>query len=220
MTRYIGDTNRLITLNTNAILSMVEDIRKGFDTIDDPGLKKKYLGAAVNQSIDPLLPKFRKFIPKLITGNLKRSAAKKVIRYTNTAVGLVGYAMSHKEKGGSSRTQKGWAQGFIEYGTKKRYTRGSIASSYNTRGAFEQVYQQNGQFETNPSYPVAFIKRAAPGQRVELARSPEGGKAGVKPLATVWKQNKRNTAQRMLANLRKALANAFAELGRRQNRTL
>lgn len=220
MTRYIGNTNRLITLNTNAILGMVEEIRSGFDTIDNPGVKRKYLGAAVNQSITPLLPAFKKLIPKLITGNLKRSAAKKVLRYKDTAVGLVGYAMSHKQDGGSSRTQKGWAQGFIEYGTKKRYTRGSIASSYETRGAFESTYMQNGEYETSPAYPVAFIKRAAPGQRVELARSPEGGKAGVKPLATVWKQNNRATAQRMLANLRKALGNAFAELGRRQNRKI
>lgn len=216
----IADTQTLITLNTNAVLNIVAGLRESFDEIDDPGVKRKYLGAAVNQSIDPLVPAFKKLIPKTVTGNLRRSAAKKILRYENTAVGLVGYQMSHYANGGDSKTQKGWAQGFIEYGTDRRFTRGSIASSYNKRGAFEQEYMQNGEYETSPPYPVAFIKRAAPGQRVMLARSPEGGTAGVRPLTTVWKQNKRVTAQRMLSNLRKALQNAFAEQARRQARKI
>lgn len=220
MSIRIAGTQNLITLNTNAVLSIVDGLRAGFDNLDDQYVKKKYLAAAVNQSLTPLLPQFKKLIPKSVTGNLKQSAAKKIIPYQNTAVGLVGYQMSHTFNGGDPRTQKGWAQGFLEYGTGKRYTNGSIASSYKKRGAFDTIYMQNGEYELDPPYPVSFLKKASAGQKVELSRCPEGGRRGISPLKTTWKQNKRITATRMLSNLRKALRNAFAEQARRQDRKI
>ena len=212
----IADTQALITLNTNDILNLIGQYRILFDSLDDEYVKKKYLGAVVNKVASPLLPYFKRLIPKLVKGNLKRSAGKKIVRYPSTAIALIGYQMTH----GEDPNQKGWAQSFVERGTAKRYTSGSIASSYKSRGPFETVYMQNGEYDLNPPYPVSFLKRASPGQRVELARSPEGGRAGVKPLWQTWQSNKRQVAVKMLSETRKALLKAFAEQERRINRKI
>ena len=216
----IAGTQDLITLNTNDIIYLIKEYRELFDELTDDYVRRKYTAAVVNKVGSPLLPYFKRLIPKLVTGNLKASAAKKKLSYKKTALMLVGYQL----KFGDDPNQKGWAQNFIESGTGKRYTRGSIASSYWRsdlgRGPFEQVYMQNGEYETEPPYPISFMKRAAPGQRVELARSPVGGRKGVRPLFTTWNQNKRQVAVKMLSETRKALTKAFAEQQRRQNRRI
>lgn len=210
----IATTKTLITVNSNDALKKVESLREAFFELPI-GLRRKYLGAAVNRTIEPLLPIFRNLIPKSVTGNLKRSAAKKVIRYPNTAVGLVGYKMSHDYKNDSV----GWAQGFIEYGTKARWVRGGIASSWNKRGFFDVDYDQ-GEVTMTPPYPRSFFKKANRGQHVYLAPSPEGGIAGVRPLKQTWDLQQGNTTARLIKNMTEALETAWAEAARRIDRTI
>ena len=120
----VADTTDVIQINTNDVMKAIKEIRDGFDDLDDQYLKRKYLVASVNQVVTPMLKTFKGFIPKLVTGNLKNSAAKVTRYYGNRiAVGLVGYQLSHSGK----EDAKGWAQGFIEYGTGDRFTKGNIA---------------------------------------------------------------------------------------------
>jgi len=218
MTRSIGETKDLIKLNTNEVKKQIEDLKDAFDEIDDNYLRKKYLKASVNQTITPMLKTFKGLIPKLVTGNLKRSAAKKTVSYGDRiAVGLVGYSMTRKE----DENAKGWAQGFIEYGTKDRFTKnGSIASSYNKRGPFTMYYGDNQEIELDPPYPVSFFKKSKRGEPVYLGRSPKGGQASVQPLQTTYKQYGPQALRTLESNMRKALTNAFNEQARRQNRRL
>lgn len=210
----VANTKDLVTMNTDDALAQVNGLREAFMELP-VGLRRKYLGSAVNKTITPLLPVFKNLIPKSVTGNLKRSAAKKVVRYPNTAVGLVGYQMSHDYQEDS----KGWAQGFIEYGTKARWVRGGIASSWNKRGFFDVDYDQ-GEITMNPPYPKSFFKKANRGQHVYLAPSPEGGIRGVRPLKQTWDTNKSPTASRLVDNMRDALVKAWNEAARRIKRTI
>lgn len=108
-----------------------------------PQLAKKHLGAAFRRCLAPGLAALRSTTPKGPTGNLRRSIASKVVRYrSGNVVGLVGYRKAGIRRttstGGSVKkgSDRGFHQLFVEFGTRDRYTKGSIASSFRRLGPF------------------------------------------------------------------------------------
>lgn len=122
----------------------VARLKKEFDRLR-PELARKHLGAAIRRSMDPGKSALKSTTPKGPTGNLRRSITTKVIRYrSGNVVGLVGYSVSGKGKqrtneGGTVRigSNLGYIGLSIEFGTRDRYTKGSIASSYKRLGPFQ-----------------------------------------------------------------------------------
>jgi len=108
-------------------------------------IQRKYLRSAVRKSLEPGLAAMKQTTPKGPTGNLRRAIASKVITYpSGNAVGLNGFVAAGSGKnrsagGGSVRKGKDLAYhaGLVEFGTKDRRTKGSIASSYNRLGPFK-----------------------------------------------------------------------------------
>jgi hypothetical protein len=86
------------------------------------------LGDAIERAIWPAYLRLREVTPVGPTGNLKRAADQKVVKYPKNggAVGLIGYRQSQKEKGtagpGSVRLgkERGFHQWWLEFGTKER----------------------------------------------------------------------------------------------------
>jgi hypothetical protein len=153
-----------------------------------PNIRAKFLGAALNKATKPVarsLKQNTKKTFKRVSGNLERSVASVVRRYykTGNAVGVVGYT---KAGGGKTTATKGTIQkgkdrafhaGLLIFGTKQRRTKkGSIASSYKTRGPFVLKKAKRGKFagsarvRTVPKYPRAFFKRGEKGSGVDLGR--------------------------------------------------
>ena len=107
------------------------------------GLRKniaaKHLGAALRAAMKPGVAALRKNTPKGPTGNLRKSIETKIKTYPKdgNAVGLVGYSWGGKSKG--------YHQGFLEFGTKERKTKGRFASSFRKRGEFNIVSEKQRQ---------------------------------------------------------------------------
>ena len=206
-----ADTKNLIKINAFDVLRDIAVIRKGFAAIDE-GLRKKYLGAAAGAAIIPAFRRFKQLIPIGPTRNLRGSAAKVVRRYEYTSVALCGYAMD-----GTDGVGKGYHQGFIEYGTDVRFTRGEYASSYKSksRGAFETEYLGDGEYRHTPAYPWAFMARAKRGESMLLGRSPKGGKAGISPLSATWAETEPQCRQILLTKVVEGFDKAVDEQLRR-----
>lgn len=185
----------------------------------------KHLGAALRRASKPGLAALRSEVranQKGPTGNLRKSIATKVITYkkTGNAVALVGFTKAGTGKtsptGGSVQKGKDRAfhAGFLEFGTKPRYTKKSIASSYNRLGPFKlKPIAKRGKFagqarvQTTPKLPKAFFKRAPAGQRVYLGRTqPE------KPIATSFKRSVSSIRSELKAGMENAIAKAAKDL--------
>lgn len=121
----------------------VERLKREFDRLR-PELARKHLGAAVRRSLEPGKEALKSTTPKGPTGNLRRSVATKVIKYrSGNVVGLVGYSVTGKGKtrlntGGTVKIgpNRGYIGLSVEFGTRDRHTKGSIASSFRRLGAF------------------------------------------------------------------------------------
>jgi HK97 gp10 family phage protein len=197
----------------------------------------KHLGAALRKAMAPGLSQLKKNTPKGPTGNLRKSAKIKIKTYKKdgNAVGLAGY-----EIGGGS---KGYHQGFLEFGTKERQTKGSFASSFKKRGPFAiarpkklgkpprdlfsaageryaQRYRSRLKVSTNPKYPKAFFKRAAAGEVVKLGKMPVGGRTGVPPVKTAFNQARPQMVSILKNELATRLEKALSELEGRVKRGL
>lgn len=186
-------------------------------------LAAKHLGAALRKAVQPGLTALRKRTPKGPTGNLRRSIRTKVKTYpkNGNAVGMVGYSW-----GRGTEDSKGYHQGFIEFGTKKRETkRGSVASSFRWkldtagkgRGGFKiQVGRRGagkGKLKTvSPSYPKSFFKKAKGDQKVDLGRMPVGGRTGVPPVKTAFNESKTAMQAELRLQLAARIEKAWAEL--------
>lgn len=194
----------------------------------------KHLGSALRKASKPGLAALRSEVranQKGPTGNLRRSITTKVKTYkkSGNAVALVGFTKAGSGKtsptGGSVQKGKDRAfhAGFLEFGTKPRYTKRSIASSYNRLGPFKiKPVAKRGKFagvarvQTTPKLPKAFFKRAPSGQRVYLgATQPE------RPIATSFKKSAGSIRSALKAGISTAiekagkdLANAFPPKGR------
>lgn len=154
-------------------------------------ISARYLAAALRVSAKPAQKKLRQLTPKGPTGNLRKAIATKVKRYkSGNAVALVGYQAA---KGGGSKG-RGFHQGFLEFGTKQRRTKGRYASTYwskttERQGKFQILTTQRGKnagkIRTKP-FPKSFFKVAKQGQQVELGKMPIGGRNRVAPVKTAW----------------------------------
>lgn len=152
-------------------------------------LAAKHLGAALrkaSKSGQTALKAEVRANQKGPTGNLLRAVTTKVVTYkkSGNAAAMVGFtkAGTGKKTPTSGSVQKGkdraFHAGFLEFGTKPRYTKKSIASSYNRLGPFViKPIAKRGKFagqarvQTKPKYPKAFFKRAPAGQRVFLGQT-------------------------------------------------
>lgn len=183
-------------------------------------VQRKYMKAAVRASLAPGVQALKSTTPKGPTGNLRRSIATKVVIYkrTGAVVGLVGYRTggSNSAPGpGSVRRGKGlgYHQGFLEFGTKARQTKGRFASSFRSRGPFQVKApggrsRGTGRVQTSPKYPKAFLKVAPAGMTVDLKRMPIGGATGQPPIRTAYKQSLSAIKSRVKAETARALLNA------------
>jgi HK97 gp10 family phage protein len=155
----------------------------------------KHLGAALRKAMAPGQAALRKNTPKGPTGNLRKSIKTKVKVYAKdgNAVGIVGYAIG--------KGSLGYHQGFLEFGTKERKTKGRFASSWKSsslnnsqyvRGGFTILNPKRGRnagkLITKPKSPKAFFKTAKQGQVVNLGKMPVGGRTGVPPVKTSFNQ--------------------------------
>lgn len=118
-------------------------LMREFDALR-PALAKKHMGAAVRRSLQPGIDALRSTTPVGPTGNLRRSIRSKIVRYKSGNVsGIVGYSVTGKGNtktrlGGSVQIgpNRGYIGPAVEYGTRDRYTKGSIASSFRRLGKF------------------------------------------------------------------------------------
>lgn len=112
--------------NTASSLSLsypdLTELRQQFRNFPK-SMAARYMEPAMKKAIRPGVSRLRQITPRGPTGNLKKSVKPKTKRYPKdgTAIGLVGYTV-----GGGS---KGYHQGFLEFGTKQRFTKGRVASS-------------------------------------------------------------------------------------------
>lgn len=152
-----------------------------------PNIRAKFLGAALNKATKPTataLKRNTKAAFKSVSGNLARSVDNIVRRYpkTGNAVGIVGYRKSGGKKVPGGPVEKGkdraFHAGLLMFGTKQRRTKkGSIASTYKTRGTFTiKGRAKRGKFagstrvRTVPKSPKAFFKRAGKNESVNLGK--------------------------------------------------
>lgn len=115
----------------------LQDLRQEFRRLPKT-LAARYMEPAMKKAIEPGLRKLRQVTPRGPSGNLRKSVRKKTKKYVKdgTAVGLVGYTVGNGAKG--------YHQGWLEFGTKDRKTKGRFASSLRwpaggPRGTFEIV---------------------------------------------------------------------------------
>lgn len=185
----------------------------------------KHLGSALRKASKPGLAALRSEVranQKGPTGNLRRSITTKVKTYkrSGNAVALVGFTKAGTGKstptGGSVQKGKDRAfhAGFLEFGTNPRYTKKSIASSYNRLGPFKiKPIAKRGKFagqarvQTTPKLPKAFFKRAPAGQKVYIGRTqPE------KPIATSFKKSVGSIRSELKSGMETAIEKAGKDL--------
>lgn len=185
----------------------------------------KHLGAALRKASKPGLTALRAEVranQKGPTGNLRRAITTKVVTYkkSGNAVAMVGFtkAGTGKKTATNGSVQKGkdraFHAGFLEFGTKPRYTKKSIASSYNRLGPFVlKPPPKRGKFagskrvQTTPKLPKAFFKRAPAGQRVYLGvTQPE------RPIATSFKKASGSIRSELKAGMSTAIEKAGKDL--------
>jgi hypothetical protein len=190
-----------------------------------PNLAAKHMGAALKRAGKPGETALKSEVranQKGPTGNLLRSVTTQVRKYpkSGNAVALVGFTKAGKGKRTptSGGVQKGkdraFHAGFLEFGTKPRYTKGPIASSFNRLGPFKiKPIPKRGKFagsarvQTTPKLPKAFFKRAPKGQRAFVGRTqPE------RPIATSFRKSQGSIRSELRAGMERAIANAAKDL--------
>ena len=116
-----------ITVDSTDLKQKTEQLRNLFGQDGRAGLAAT-LEAALEKAIWPAYLRLREVTPVGPTGNLKRAAHYKTVKYPKdgAAVGLIGYRQSQKERGtataGSVRIgkERGFHQWWLEFGTKDR----------------------------------------------------------------------------------------------------
>lgn len=204
----------------------IEELRRELKKFH-PSLAAKHLGAALRSASKPGVTALKSEVranQKGPTGNLLRSVTTVVRKYpkSGNAVALVGFTKAGSGKraptGGSVQKGKDRAfhAGFLEFGTKPRYTKGAIASSFTRLGPFKiKPIPKRGKFagstrvQTTPKLPKAFFKRAPKGQRAFVGRTqPE------RPIATSFRKSQGSIRSELKAGMEKAITNAGKDLAR------
>ena len=214
---------------TTIEFSEIAELRKQLRQFPS-NIAAKHLGSALRKASKPAQQALKAEVranQKGPTGNLLRSVTTKVVRYkrSGNAVALVGFtkagtgASKYASASGSSKSvrkgkDRAFHAGFLEFGTKPRYTKKSIASSYNRLGPFTLAkvakrgkYAGQVRVNTKPKYPKAFFKRAPAGQRVFLGRTqPEA------PIKTSWRKSQGSVRSALQQGMAKAVENAGKDL--------
>lgn len=187
----------------------------------------KHLAAALRIAMKPAVQALKANTPKGPTGNLRKSVKfkSKVYKKDGNAVGLVGYSW-----GGGD---KGYHQGFLEFGTKDRFTKGRFASSWKrssltnatyTAGGFRILNPKRGRnagkLVTQPKPPKAFFKTAKAGENVKLGRMPIGGRTRQPPVKTAFAETRPQMVSLLQGELATRLEKALAEVKGRAARGL
>lgn len=193
----------------------LEQIKQAFSAL--PGnIAAKYMAAALGKAIAPGFAALKQLTPKGPTGNLRRSIRKKTKRYVKRGAGvaLVGYTAAPKKKASDLKgNEKGAHQGFLEFGTKERKTKGRIASSFTRSGPVRVVVARRAKnIKTSPKPPKGFVKAAAAGGNVSLGSFPVGGKAGVPPVKTAFERTKSQIGGMLTKEMAAALNQATKEM--------
>jgi hypothetical protein len=197
----------------------VERLKQEFAKLR-PALARKHMGAAITRTLKPALMALRTTTPKGPTGNLKRAIASKVTKYqSGNIVGLVGYRRTGTGKTQSTKgkrklgNDRAFHQHFVEFGTKRRTTKGAFASSFKTLGPFQIKKSRSAvSIRTAPAYPKAFFKRAPRGQGVDLGSMPIGGTRGQPPVRTAFERALPEMKASMPENMAISLNNALKDI--------
>jgi len=160
-----------------AQITGLEDITAQFEKLADPKVASLHMGAALRKAAKPALDALKAITPKGPTGNLRKSSQITVRNYWNQ-----GKAAAFVEHKSSQRLgKKGMHSSILEFGTKPRFTKERIASSYNKRGSFKIIQKKVAKsgknkgkvrFTTSPKYPKAFFKSAPLDKKVALGTGP------------------------------------------------
>ena len=183
-------------------------------------ISARYLGAALRVASKPALAALRRLTPKGPTGNLRKSIASKVRRYkSGNAVALVGYQAANTD----NPKARGFHQGFVEFGTKKRSTKGRYASTFRSKtperaGPFQIVVARRGRsagkMRTKP-FPKSFFKAAKAGQQVDVGRMPVGGRKGQPPVKTAYQASLPEVRKTLELQMAVRLENALKDVADR-----
>lgn len=201
----------------------LEDLRRQFRALP-ANLAAKHLGAALRRASKPGLDALRAQVKQHRgpTGNLARSIATKVKRYRNgNAVALVGFTAAgsaRAKSAGGGTVQKGkdraFHQGFLEFGTGPRFTKGPIASSFNRLGPFKiKPIAKRGKFkgvarvQTTPKYPRAFFSKGSKGRPVDLKEMPRSA-----PIKTAFLQSRGAIESSLRKEMEYALSQALKDM--------
>jgi HK97 gp10 family phage protein len=228
----ISDTRLQFEVN----LPGLEELRREFRQLPS-NVAARYLGSALKKASQPLRTAIRRNTPRGPTGNLQKSVGIKAKTFPKrgTAYVIVGYQNSGGERG------KGYHQGLVEFGTKDRKTKGTFASSFNSRGQFQIAkprklgkrpqnlfgpagdrfaarYRARLQVKTTPKLPKAFFKRSKDGEVVRLGKMPQGGRKGQPPIKAAFGQSKSSVESELKSQLERSLENAFRELAEKARR--
>ena len=193
----------------------MEQIQKAFAALRG-NIAAKYMAAALGKTVDPALKALRSNTPKGPTGNLRRAIRKKTKRYVKDGAGIAmaGYTAAPKKRGdGLKGSEKGHHQGWLEFGTKQRFTKGPIASRYKVLGGSIKKLGKR-KLRTQPKPPKGFVKRVPDDERVDLGKFPIGGKKGKPPIRTAYKQTLGTMKGLMPREMTKSLTNALEEMAR------
>lgn len=152
--------------------------------------RRKYMKAAFNAAAKVGVQVLKQITPRGPTGNLKRAVKAKA----TPGYGLAGYAT------GKGPAAQGFHQGFLEFGTKPRKTKGRFASTFNSKtkgrgGRMAIVTARRGRSAgmmktKSPAFPKSFFKSASIGNKVDLKRMPVGGRLGRPPVKAAFEQAK------------------------------
>ncbi len=160
-----------------AQMTVLDEITAQFKKIGDKKVASLHMGAALRKAAKPALEALKSITPKGPTGNLRKSIQITVRNYWNQ-----GNAAAFVEHKSSKRLgKKGMHSSILEFGTKPRFTKERIASSYNKRGPFKIIQKKVAKsgknkgkvrFTTSPKHPKAFFKSAPLDKKVALGTGP------------------------------------------------
>lgn len=147
---------------------------------DSSNVFNKHMKTIMKASQKYVMNNLKANTPKGPTGNLKKSVLTVVRDYprsrkwfTATGFSTQGNKNNPPKEAGKRRTGKflGYHAGLVEFGTKNRQTRGSIASSYNSAAFTIKTTKRGknkGRIRTSPGLPKGFFKRVQNGRGVDL----------------------------------------------------
>jgi hypothetical protein len=175
----------------------------------DTKLISKKMATAMRYVVKPSLQALEANVARIgeDTGNLKKAVAIKVKAYAKSgnAVALVGFirpgSSSNKTKGKGK--DRAYHQGFLEFGTKQRFVKGDIASSYIKKGVFA-IAKAGGSLKTS-GYPKSFFKRGKKGQALSTGAMPIGGRSGRPPVSDAFNKTKGQLNQRLIDRTQKTI---------------